>query len=267
MKNRRYFIIGSIGLVGWLIAGYFFYINVKQEVKSNELSKAVVSNNSIINSRMPDIINQMNTTQKNVDNQREENEDKKPIDLVNSTISQMDTVQAALNKQLKDKFNQETKLIRDSLNSYKNLFAKTNQLLTLERSARKNLTVLKTDLKNIEESKNASIVLSEFTKQKRPNSIISPKRNYLRITNNLDSGLVNGLPYLDYELRNDQIYQMMFQVRSSLSPWTGRSTIGLGAELKLNNVSINAALSYGNKERWLNPSFGLRYDFARIIFK
>lgn len=169
----------------------------------------------------------------------------------------------ALNKQLKDRF---SKSLNDTIIAYKYLLNRSSDLLALERLARKNITVQKVNEKNILPTKDASIIFYEFEK-KNVNSFFSPTRSFLRINNNIDSGLINGRPFIDYELRNDDIYQLMFQLRSSYAPKTGKSTIGIGAELKLNKVSFNGVLSYGNKDRWFNPIFGIRYDFAKIVFK
>lgn len=254
-----------IAIAGWVVAALMAFTSYRKDIKNTELSDAVVKSNEIIAEKIPSITNQIAVIQHNTERQTRDTGTKKPLPSVPATIMQMDTIQLALNKQLQERYSAETKILRDSLGLYRTTLLKNTILLASERMARKNITVERMDPKQ-SEVKNASIGLYEFAKQKNP-SMFSPNRSYLRITNNLDSGLINGMSYLDYELRNDQIYQLMFQVRSSWSPWTGRATVGVGTELKLNNVSFNAVLSYGNRENWLNPTFGLRYDFARIVFK
>lgn len=260
---------------GWVVAAFFCTVSVKLHYEKIQLIKDCAVSRSIVTVALPKLKQAIDDIHKDKDKSDSTySSNKYPGEFLPpqpELTGKLDTVQRALTKTVNDQVSIETKALRDSLTFFKGQLLAVNTDLTKEKKSRLNLIVNTDNPRSpvyAQKAKDASIGLYEFQRKKYP-SIFSPMRNYLKVTNNLDSGTVNGMPFLDYELRNDDIYQVMFQMRTAYSPTSNRKTIGLGAELKLNKVSVNAVMNYDgqSRRRWLNPSFGLRYDFARIVLK
>lgn len=259
---------------GWIVAAVLILICVKQYYENIKLKEDCAINRKMVSSVIPKInqaISAIKSEQSKSDTGFHQQDHHDTLKGKPELTAKLDTVQKALTKSVNDQVSIETKSLRDSLFQIKGQLLASRVIAMNERLSRLNLVVSTVDPespKYAEKSRNANVNLYEFQKKKYP-SIFSPERSYLRVTNIMDSGTVNGMPYLDYELRNDNIYQLMFQARTGYSPISNRHTVGIGAELKLNNVSINAVMNYdqSSKRRFFNPSFGLRYDFARIVLK
>lgn len=279
MKNNT---LKVFALFGYALAGYFFYCSIKAEDKAVEMTKVASKQNTILSKELPALKSDIQKTSDivNENQARDTSTDSDPREP--SILARMDTAQAALNKQLKDQFSIERNRMRDSIDMFRGKYLNANLQLAQERSVLKNITIANVKKRDVP-NKDAQLNFFQFPRQNHPGSPFSPVRQILRVTNNIDSGKVNGFPYYDYELNTNQRYELLFQVRSSWALGTNRKTVGAGLEMKLNNVSVNAVISYASKDqkseallRSLDPtytqnrfpiSFGLRYDFARILFK
>jgi len=176
-------------------------------------------------------------------------------------IKQLDTAQRALELKAGKEFQNRLIFLEKENFELKNAVVLATQALTAEKMLRRNVYIASAS----KPDKNASIGFDQI--KKKLGKFLSPERDYLRVTNLLDSGTINSLPYYDYQLASEKRYQFLVQARSSYTPDINRWSLGLGVELKADRFSLNFVNNYvpqslGNK--WLNPAFGFRYDIIRI---
>jgi hypothetical protein len=134
-------------------------------------------------------------------------------------------------------------------------------------------------IRNID-SANADIVVFPFKKQARA-TFFSPQKNYLRVFNKYPGGTINSQPFYDYEQTNDEINMLLFQARTAYNFSAKQPSFGPGIEMKVNRLSVNAALLFNSNADTLRNrqtpvrnlfnratfSIGGRWDIYRIRFK
>lgn len=259
MKDRniwRFLAIIMMCLCGMLSS--YIYVLEKKNSRSEEIS---VKNTVDLKLTLPTILDSLNKVRHQVqvtsemlktpDTPKPSTPNKKDtLGQISTALSIANTV--ALQKELK------SYKISDSLGKIR--IASLLSDLQKEKASKRNVYIATKEVPN----RNALISFQEIKKR---NGRLSPNRPYLRVTNLTDSGTINSMPYYDYQLASDEIYQLLGQIRTSYTPDINRWTIGIGVELKANRFSLNFANSYVPKSpsnKWINPTFGLRYDVVRF---
>ena len=181
---------------------------------------------------------------------------------------QFDTLKYSLNQAVKLQASlKDNQLLRDSIGVLKSNAQVAVAEIKKKEQALRNIVFTPAGKNAVLDSSNATVYTTQFAAKTHKN-IFSPTRNYMRIFNVYHGGTVNNLPYWDIEQNNDDIKQLMFQVRVADNLSTGKLQFGAGAELKLNHFAVNAAL-FANPFAGKSPtvSLGLRQDLYVIKFK
>lgn len=254
---------------GWFLSGILAILFVNQKIETNCQRKRVDTLSTVLTARIPAILQETkaikDSSQARENRQTEyRNVERLNVDTTSNVIKSVDTVNIYLRKVIA---NNESAIVKknDSLNIYRQqnvaLLAYNKQLI----EAHNNVVFYSSKPTTID-SVNASIYAEPFKKSSNQ-SFFSPQKNYLRIYNQ-NGGTVNNLPYFDYEQTNDEINQLLFQIRASQNIGSGVFNFGAGVELKLNRTGINAAGLFNPfVHRPFSFSIGLRQDIYRIRFK
>lgn len=251
--QRRRWILYS----GWLTAFMMGVLlamsviwNINSRVKKDKIQ-------AIVDIALPKVEQQIEDIKKKSDStyaSRYGKETDMYISAYSDTALKLDTVENALISAANRGLKVENKGLRDST------FLLASRIIELSAEVeriKKDKTVITftTPPLKYDTAKKYGVYVFEYKKKK---GYFSPDRKYLNISNGYDK--------LDYELASPDIYQFMLQVRGSYNPVSGRKLVGIGAELKLNNFSLNFVNSYDENapNKFFNPTFGVRYDVFKM---
>lgn len=258
---------------GWILAVIFAPMYFVENSNSHKAESKADTLRHTLAITLPKIVAANKATtdsniNRNIRDERSRAQLKQPPDTGSNILTKIDTVNNNLRR-----------LLAANKKDFEAIISKKNDSLQSERTSyRSSIAALKRASQNIvfksypatasamlPDTDNAAIYAKPF-KRSRSQSLFSPQINYLRIYNQNPHGTVNGMAFYDYEQTNDEINQLLFQVRSAYN-LSGKFQFGGGAELKINRTAVSGAMFF-NPFTKQQPSFslGFRQDVYRIKF-